>query len=165
MGLDRTKVVEEQFLTFVRSWNDQAPHNQHKINHLDLSKKDWIDLIESQMRSRLIDLEARILKNQSLSYYTIGSSGHEGNAVLGRILRKTDPCLLHYRSGGLMMERGRKSSNDFLQTSQLIVLEKILFFEVQFTILTLSQYPITFLLVTHQIFFLHLFFASLAILE
>jgi 2-oxoisovalerate dehydrogenase E1 component len=121
MGLDRTKVVEEQFLAFVRSWESHGPSEEHRIDHLDVSKQDWIELIESQMRSRLIDLEARVLKNQNLSYYTIGSSGHEGNAVLGRLLRKTDPCLLHYRSGGLMMERGRKSSNDFLYETMLSI--------------------------------------------
>lgn len=121
MGLDRTKVVEEQFISFVQSWREQAPVIEHRIDHLDLSKNDWIEIIESQIRSRLIDLESRALKNKNLSYYTIGSSGHEGNAVLGRLLRKTDPCLLHYRSGGFMMERGRKSSTDFLYETMLSI--------------------------------------------
>jgi hypothetical protein len=66
MGLDRTKVVEEQFLAFVRSWESHGPSEEHRIDHLDVSKQDWIELIESQMRSRLIDLEARVLKNQKI---------------------------------------------------------------------------------------------------
>jgi 2-oxoisovalerate dehydrogenase E1 component len=121
MGLDRTKVVEQQFLSFIQSWVPRAPKKEHDIADIDLSQKDWIELIESQIRSRLIDLEARTLKNQNLSFYTIGSSGHEGNAVLGRLLRKTDPCLLHYRSGGFMMERGRKSTSDFLYETMLSI--------------------------------------------
>ncbi|MCC7460427.1 MAG: MFS transporter [Proteobacteria bacterium] len=121
MGLDRTKVVEEQFLDFIRSWQPHEIKDDHQLDHLDVSKQEWIELFESQIRSRLIDLEARALKNQNLSYYTIGSSGHEGNAVVGRLLRKTDPCLLHYRSGGFMMERGRKSTSDFLYETMLSI--------------------------------------------
>lgn len=121
MGLDRTNVVEEHFLSFVRLWEPQDTDPKFSLNHLQVSKSEWIEILESQMRSRLIDLEARALKNQNLSYYTIGSSGHEGNAVLGRLLRKTDPCLLHYRSGALMMERGRKGSCDFLYETMLSI--------------------------------------------
>ena len=38
---------------------------------------------------------------------TARSCGHEGNVVLGRLLRATDPTFLHYRSGALMAERFR----------------------------------------------------------
>src|SRR6185369_9988493 len=38
-------------------------------------------------------------------YYTIGSSGHEGNAAVAAALRATDPALLHYRSGGFYCMR------------------------------------------------------------
>src|SRR6185295_11721758 len=38
-------------------------------------------------------------------FYTIGSSGHEANAVLGFLTRTTDPAFLHYRSGAFMMAR------------------------------------------------------------
>lgn len=40
-------------------------------------------------------------------FYTIGSSGHEGNVLLGRLLRISDPAFLHYRSGALFLERSR----------------------------------------------------------
>ncbi|MBI3817808.1 MAG: MFS transporter [Planctomycetes bacterium] len=65
-------------------------------------------LLKSMAMSRALDLEARALKHRDAAYYTIGSAGHEGNAVLGEILRIDDPCFLHYRSGGLMMARSRK---------------------------------------------------------
>lgn len=64
-------------------------------------------LFEDQALSRAIDVQARRIKTRGLSYYTISSAGHEQNAVLGALLRPTDPCLLHYRSGGLMMARSR----------------------------------------------------------
>lgn len=67
-----------------------------------------LELYEDQLLSRAIDAEARRLKARGLSFYTISSAGHEQNAVVGAQLRVTDPCFLHYRSGGLMMARSRK---------------------------------------------------------
>jgi 2-oxoisovalerate dehydrogenase E1 component len=51
---------------------------------------------------------ARVLRVQNKVFYTIGSSGHEGNAMVARLARHTDPAFLHYRSGGFMAERFRK---------------------------------------------------------
>lgn len=64
-------------------------------------------LFESQLLSRELDYAARALRRRDVGYYTIGSAGHEGNAVLGRLTRPTDPAFLHYRSGALVLERGR----------------------------------------------------------
>ncbi len=60
------------------------------------------------MTSRALDVAARRLKTHGASYYTISSAGHEQNAIIGSLLRTTDPCFLHYRSGGLMMARARQ---------------------------------------------------------
>lgn len=67
-----------------------------------------VDLLEDMATSRFLDLCSRELKKTNRSFYTIGSSGHEWNACLGALLRITDPCLLHYRAGGLMMARSRR---------------------------------------------------------
>jgi 2-oxoisovalerate dehydrogenase E1 component len=67
-----------------------------------------LDLLDSQMASRHLDLIARQLRARDAAFYTIGSSGHEGNVVLGRLARATDPAFLHYRSGALMVERSRQ---------------------------------------------------------
>ena len=69
---------------------------------------DFLDLFESQLVSRHLDLMARVLRVQQKVFYTIGSSGHEGNAMVARLTRHTDPAFLHYRSGGFMAERFRK---------------------------------------------------------
>jgi len=66
------------------------------------------ELFESQVVSRHLDLTARELRRQERGYYTISSSGHEPNVVLGRFVRHTDPAFLHYRSGALMAERARQ---------------------------------------------------------
>ncbi|UCF69514.1 MAG: MFS transporter [Acidobacteriota bacterium] len=73
-----------------------------------LTASKAIELFEDQVLSRSLDVAARELKKRGLGFYTISSAGHEQNAVLGALLRRTDPCFLHYRSGALMMARARK---------------------------------------------------------
>ena len=73
----------------------------------ELTAGEALELYEDQLTSRAIDVEARRLKADGRSFYTISSAGHEQNALLGALLRTTDPCLLHYRSGALMMSRAR----------------------------------------------------------
>lgn len=65
-----------------------------------------LQLFDSQMRSRHLDLAARWLRSKGQGFYTIGSSGHESNATVAAALRPTDPALLHYRSGGFYLQRG-----------------------------------------------------------
>lgn len=59
----------------------------------------------------MLDLIARQLKEKGLSFYTIGSSGHEGNAVFGHVFRVTDMAFLHYRSGAFYIQRAKKLSS------------------------------------------------------
>ena len=70
-----------------------------------LSEQAWLDLFDAQLGSRHLDLAARWLRSHGKGYYTIGSSGHEGNAAVAAALRPTDPALLHYRSGGFFLAR------------------------------------------------------------
>lgn len=62
-------------------------------------------LFDAQLGSRHLDLTARWLRSQGRGFYTIGSSGHEGNAAVAAALRPSDPALLHYRSGGFYLAR------------------------------------------------------------
>lgn len=75
---------------------------------LTIDPKLALELLESQLRCRLVDLESHELRARGTGYYTICSAGHEGNAVLGRLTLPTDPALLHYRSGALYLERARQ---------------------------------------------------------
>ncbi len=67
-----------------------------------------VAVFEDQVLSRALDVAARELKKTNRSFYTIGSAGHESNAVVGAQLRISDPAFLHYRSGALMMARARQ---------------------------------------------------------
>jgi 2-oxoisovalerate dehydrogenase E1 component len=76
-------------------------------------------LFDNALSSRHLDLGARYLRSQGKGYYTIGSSGHEGNSALAAALRPTDPALLHYRSGAFYLARaalveGREALRDVL---------------------------------------------------
>ncbi len=62
-------------------------------------------LFDAQLASRHLDLAARWLRSFQEGYYTIGSSGHEGNAAVAAALRPDDPALLHYRSGAFYCAR------------------------------------------------------------
>lgn len=65
-------------------------------------------IFTAQVESRVLDHTARWLRAQGHGYYTIGSSGHEGNAAVASALRITDPALLHYRSGGFYCARAKQ---------------------------------------------------------
>ncbi|HSF26245.1 MAG TPA: thiamine pyrophosphate-dependent enzyme [Actinomycetes bacterium] len=73
-----------------------------------LTPERALELFDSQLGSRHLDLAARWLRAQGKGFYTIGSSGHEGNAAVAAALRPTDPALLHYRSGAFYVERARQ---------------------------------------------------------
>lgn len=80
--------------------------------HSALTRRQAVALFESAIQSRLQDLLSRELKDKGVSYYTIGSSGHEANAVFGALLRPTDPALLHYRSGAFVAARLRQGRGE-----------------------------------------------------
>ncbi len=74
-----------------------------------LSVAGCLDLLDAQLASRHLDAAARWLRARGAGYYTIGSSGHEGNAAVAAALRLTDPALLHYRSGAFYLVRAAQA--------------------------------------------------------
>jgi 2-oxoisovalerate dehydrogenase E1 component len=110
--VNRAKVCDDNFIEFVKSWSGEIlpkPSPEEAILHGSAcTANDFLELFQSQLKSRHLDLMARVLRVQQKVFYTIGSSGHEGNAMVARLTRHTDPAFLHYRSGGFMAERFRK---------------------------------------------------------
>ncbi len=109
--LDRASVIDENFQIAVKTSKFPAKLSNISAAVTQLSPKEFVELFESQLISRHLDLRARKLKDQGIGFYTIGSSGHEGNAVLGKVFRHTDMAFLHYRSGALMVQRSRHLPN------------------------------------------------------
>jgi len=106
--LDRASAVDAQFLKRVNQADFPQVKSSTTLAAAGLDKAIAIDLFDSQIKSRLLDLIARQLKEKGLSYYTIGSSGHEGNAAFGRVFRYSDMAFLHYRSGALYLQRAKQ---------------------------------------------------------
>ena len=73
-----------------------------------LTGRTALDLFGAMAASRNLDLAARYLRSEGPGVYTIGSAGHESNAVIAAALRPTDPALLHYRSGGFYCARAQQ---------------------------------------------------------
>ena len=105
---NRAEVVDKNFLRLVGEGQLPEPLTHFTPSQVGLTSESLLDLFESQVMSRHLDLLARILKNKGQCYYTIGSSGHEGNAVLGKTFRYTDMAFLHYRSAALMIQRSKQ---------------------------------------------------------
>lgn len=112
--MNRALVVDQNFVNFCREVASHPPAVQKRA--LDepigadpsLTGQVLYELFESQMLCRLMDIIARDLRKQNRGFYTIGSAGHEGNAVLGRLVRYSDPAFLYYRDAALMAERSRQ---------------------------------------------------------
>ncbi|MEP0848489.1 MAG: MFS transporter [Phycisphaerae bacterium] len=115
---NRAEIVDENFRGFLEAWQaerdgaaatrplDAPPQDADPA--IGLTGRVLWELFESQVTCRLLDIVAREMRARDEGFYTIGSAGHEGNVVLGRLVRHTDPSLLHYRSGALMVERARQ---------------------------------------------------------
>ena len=105
---NRAEAIDRNFVQFVKEGHLPEPRSSTGLIEAGLSGADFMDLFETQIMSRQMDLRARILKNQNACYYTIGSSGHEGNAVWGRVFRLTDMAFVHYRSCAFMIQRAKQ---------------------------------------------------------
>ncbi|KTD22161.1 2-oxoisovalerate dehydrogenase, E1 component, alpha and beta fusion [Legionella lansingensis] len=106
--LDRASVVDEQFIKRVKDADFPRMKTPTSPADVGMDKKTAIELFDSQIKSRLLDLIARQLKEKALSYYTIGSSGHEGNVVFGKVFKISDMAFLHYRSGAFYLQRAKQ---------------------------------------------------------
>lgn len=124
--LDRANILQENFITAVEKKELPEPITSLSLSAVNLSADDLIELFTSQITSRHLDLAARRLKQQNQAYYTIGSSGHEGNAAIAKVFQLTDMPFLHYRSGAFMLQRARclKDSDPILDHLLAIVAAK-----------------------------------------
>jgi 2-oxoisovalerate dehydrogenase E1 component len=105
---NRAGIIHENFISLVRNGDLPEPNQQLSPVQVNLRNDEMVDLFESQLMSRHLDLCSRALRNHNESFYTIGGAGHEGNAVQGKVFRYTDMALLHYRSGALMIQRSKQ---------------------------------------------------------
>ncbi|MCU1656026.1 MAG: Transketolase central region [Pseudonocardiales bacterium] len=81
-----------------------------------------LGLFDAMAGSRLLDIEARRMRERGEGFYTIGSAGHEANAIVGAALRPTDPALLHYRSGAFFLARAQQAGRSLDDALRAVLL-------------------------------------------
>lgn len=103
---NRAEIIDRNFKQRVQACD--LPHNPSSktLSDLNISTEMLVDWFDTQIMNRQLDLMARRTKGQT--FYSIGSSGHEGLAAIASAARLTDMAFLHYRDAAFVIQR-RKS--------------------------------------------------------
>ncbi len=105
---DRNQSLKENFIRCVEQQQLPALSVNLIPEQVGLSAAELVDLFETQVISRHLDLHSRVMQKNGQSFYTIGSSGHEGNAASAKAFRPSDMAFLHYRSGAFAIQRAKQ---------------------------------------------------------
>ena len=102
--IDAAEQVHQTFLAALAAGKLRRRSNLG-LADVGLSPDRAAALVLSQMTSRQLDRLSRKLQGRGQGFYTIGSSGHEGNAALAEALRVDDMAFLHYRDAAFQIHR------------------------------------------------------------
>jgi 2-oxoisovalerate dehydrogenase E1 component len=103
---DRPTIVDEGFTRKVLSGDLPAARSNQSPSVPPAHK--LVDLFDTQIMSRHLDLWAR--RSKGKTFYSIGSSGHEGTAAMAAATRQYDMAFLHYRDGAFLIQRKKQAS-------------------------------------------------------
>ena len=106
--MDAAQAVHEKFLAALAEGRLPDRADAPGPATAGLSRAEATDIFLSQLTSRQMDRLSRTLQARGEGFYTIGSSGHEGNAAVAAALRVTDMAFLHYRSNAFQLHRSRQ---------------------------------------------------------
>ena len=106
--MDAAQAVHEKFLARLAAGRLPDRAGLPDPADVGLDPATLADIYETQLTSRQMDRLSRSLQARGEGFYTIGSSGHEGNAALAAALRVTDMAFLHYRSNAFQLQRARQ---------------------------------------------------------
>jgi 2-oxoisovalerate dehydrogenase E1 component len=102
---DRPTIIDDAFVARVAAHDFPAPRSNSAAFQVPAHK--LIDMFDSQIMSRHLDLWAR--RSKGKTFYSIGSSGHEGTAAMAAATRSTDMAFLHYRDGAFIIQRKKQA--------------------------------------------------------
>ncbi|WP_411291377.1 thiamine pyrophosphate-dependent enzyme [Sphingorhabdus sp.] len=102
---DRPTILDEAFARRVAAHDFPAPRANSPVSAV--APHVLVDLFDSQIMSRHLDLWAR--RSKGKTFYSIGSSGHEGTAAMAAATRTTDMAFLHYRDGAFLIQRKKQA--------------------------------------------------------
>lgn len=106
--MDAAQAVHEKFLARLAAGRLPDRRGLPDPAAIGLDAATLADIYETQLTTRQMDRLSRSLQARGEGFYTIGSSGHEGNAALAAALRLTDMAFLHYRSNAFQLQRARQ---------------------------------------------------------
>lgn len=102
---DRPKIVDDAFVRRVASQDFPAARSNKPP--IVVPVHTLVDVFDTQIMSRHLDLWAR--RSKGKTFYSIGSSGHEGTAAMAVATRTTDMAFLHYRDGAFLIQRKKQA--------------------------------------------------------
>ena len=101
---DRPTIIDEAFAKRVLAGDLPAARSNHQRDVPPLH--ELVDLFDTQIMSRHLDLWAR--RSKGKTFYSIGSSGHEGTAAMALATRQDDMAFLHYRDAAFLIQRKKQ---------------------------------------------------------
>ena len=101
---DRPTIIDEAFAKRVLAGDLPAARGNPQT--VVPPAHQLVDLFDSQIMSRHLDLWAR--RSKGKTFYSIGSSGHEGTAAMAAATRQNDMAFLHYRDAALLIQRKKQ---------------------------------------------------------
>ncbi|OYY71460.1 MAG: MFS transporter [Sphingomonadales bacterium 28-55-16] len=102
---DRPTILDAAFCRRVAAHDFPAPRNNAPSQ--SVAPHQLVDLFDSQIMSRHLDLWAR--RSKGKTFYSIGSSGHEGTAAMAAATRSNDMAFLHYRDAAFLIQRKKQA--------------------------------------------------------
>jgi 2-oxoisovalerate dehydrogenase E1 component len=102
---DRPTIIDEGFATKVLVGDFPPPRSNQSA--LIPPAHQLVDLFDTQIMSRHLDLWAR--RSKGKTFYSIGSSGHEGTAAMAAASRQDDMAFLHYRDAAFLIQRKKQA--------------------------------------------------------
>jgi 2-oxoisovalerate dehydrogenase E1 component len=102
---DRPTIIDEAFVRRVAAHDFPPPRSN--VASFSVAAHRLVDLFDSQIMSRHLDLWAR--RSKGKTFYSIGSSGHEGTVAMAAATRTTDMAFLHYRDGAFLIQRKKQA--------------------------------------------------------
>lgn len=105
-AFNRTDIIDNAFTQRISA--EKLPSILHGNNN-DIPDDVLLDIFNTQIMSRHLDLHAR--RSKGKTFYSIGSSGHEGMAALAIASRNSDMAFLHYRDACFLIQRVKAVSN------------------------------------------------------
>ena len=106
--MDAAQGVHDRLVGALRSGDLPQRRSDVTLDAAGVEASAVVEIFHSQVLSRQLDRVSRRLQARGEGFYTIGSSGHEGNAAIAAATRVSDMAFLHYRDAAFQIQRSKQ---------------------------------------------------------